>query len=178
MRILGGLRRHHTPLGVPGGFVNTSMAGGAGGSTTLVPPATSMGTSVAFHGPSGIPCYHPQDVTLGRATWSVGHHGEVFGVTATEAYVPRMTDQEYTPEDDPGSFVGEDWEEGTLGVEAFQELPGNHHGRACDNHYRVPLTTQEQSYANHESQEEQVAAAAGGPSSTDPLAAGGSRWGL
>ena len=59
-----------------------------------------------------MPCYHPQDATLGRATWSVGHHGEVFGVTAPEAYVPRMMDQEYAPEDDPGSFIGEDWGEG------------------------------------------------------------------
>ena len=80
----------------------------------------------------------------------MGHYGEVFGVTAPEAYVPRMTDQEYTPEDDPGSFVGENWEEGTLGVEAFQEPPGNHHDRVCDDHYRVPLIPQEQAYANHE----------------------------
>ena len=91
-----------------------------------------------------LPCYHPQDTALGRATWSVGHYGEVFGVTAPEAYVPRMADQEYTPEEDPGSFVGEDWEEGTLGVEAFQELPGNHHDRVCDDHYRLPLIPQEQ----------------------------------
>ena len=98
----------------------------------------------------------------------MGHHGEVFGVTAPEAYVPRMTDQESTREDAPGSFVGEDWEEGMLGVEAFQEPPGNHHDRVCDDHYRVPLIPQEQAYANHESQEEQITATVGGPSSTAP----------
>ena len=51
-----------------------------------------------------MPRYHPEDAALGRATWSVGHYGEVFGVTAPEAYVPRMMDQEYAPEDNPGSF--------------------------------------------------------------------------
>ena len=89
-----------------------------------------------------------------------------------------MTDQEYTPEDDPGSFVGEDWEEGTLGLEPFQEPSGSHHDRVCDDHYRVPLIPQEQAYANHEWQEEQTTATAGGPSSTAPLTARGSRWGL
>ena len=107
-----------------------------------------------------------------------GHYGEVFGVTAPEAYVPRMTDQEYTPEDDPGSFVREDWEEGALGVEAFQEPTENHDDRTINDNYRVPLISQEQAYANHESQEEQITATAGGPSSTAPLPAGGSRWGL
>ena len=115
----GGPHRNHAPSGAHGGFVNTSAAGGAGGSTAPIPPATSTDTSVATHGPGEMPHYYPQDATLGRATWSVGHYGEVFGVTAPEAYVPRMMDQEYTPEDDPGSFVGEDWEEGALGVEAF-----------------------------------------------------------
>ena len=43
---------------------------------------------------------------IGRATWSVGHFGEVFEAAASEAYVPRMMDQEYTLEDDPGSFLG------------------------------------------------------------------------
>ena len=76
---------------------------------------------------------------MGRATWSVGHHGEVFGVTAPEAYVPCMMDQGYAPEDDIDSFIGENWGEGALGVEAFQEPPGNHHDRVCNGHYRVPL---------------------------------------
>ena len=67
-----------------------------------------MGTSIASHGLGEMPCYHPQDAALGRATWSVEHYGEVFGVTAPEAYVPRMMDQEYTPEDDPGTLLGED----------------------------------------------------------------------
>ena len=66
--IHGGSRRHHAPPGAPGGFVNTSMAGGAGGSAAPIPPATSMSTSVASHGPSGMPRYHPQDAALGRAT--------------------------------------------------------------------------------------------------------------
>ena len=81
------------------------------------------GTSIAAHGPSGAPPYHPQDGVMGRATWSVGHFGEVFGATATEAYVPRMTNQEYTPGDDPGSFLEPGWEEEAPGAEAFQEPP-------------------------------------------------------
>ena len=58
---------------------------------------------------------------MGRATWSVGHFGEVFEATASEAYVPRMVDQEYTLEDDPGSFLEPGWEEEALEAEAFQE---------------------------------------------------------
>ena len=92
----GGPRCNHAPSGVPGGFVNTSTAGAARGSAAPMPPAATESTSIASHGPSGMPLYHPQDATLGRATWSVGHYGEVFGVTAPEAYVPGMTDQEYT----------------------------------------------------------------------------------
>ena len=44
----------------------------------------------------------------------MGHYGEVFGVTAPEAYVPRMMDQEYMLEDDPGSFLEPGWEEEAL----------------------------------------------------------------
>ena len=83
-----------------------------------MPPATSTRTSVALHGPSQMPCCHLQDAIVGRATWSVGHHGEVFRVTAPEARVPRMMDQGYKPEDNPGTFIGEDWGEGVLGAEA------------------------------------------------------------
>nr|XP_020155918.2 vegetative cell wall protein gp1-like [Aegilops tauschii subsp. strangulata] len=46
-------------------------------------------------------------------------------------------DQEYTPADDPGSFLGESWEEEALGVEAFQETTGNHDDHACNNNYRI-----------------------------------------
>ena len=53
----------------------------------------------------------------------MGHLNEVSEATALEAYVPRMMDQEYTPKDDPGSFLGLDWEEEALGAEAFQEPP-------------------------------------------------------
>ena len=108
----------------------------------------------------------------------MGHYGEVFGVTAPEAYVPRMMDQEYTPEDDPGSFLGPGWEEEALGAEAFQEPLKSPTNSAVDNRYRVPVIPQEQAYANHELREEQVTAAAGGPNSIAPLAAGGSCWGL
>ena len=89
-----------------------------------------------------MPRYHPQDAAQGQATWSVGHYGEVFGVTAPEAYVPRMMDQEYAAEDDPGSFLGEYWDEGTQEVEAFQEPTENRDDRA-NNNYRVPLISQE-----------------------------------
>ena len=76
---------------------------------------------------------------MGRGTWSVGHHSEVFGVTAPEAYVPHMMDQGYAPEDDLGSFIGEDWGQGALGAEAFQEPTEDHDGRADNDNYRVPL---------------------------------------
>ena len=56
---------------------------------------------------------------MGRARWNVGHHDEVFGVMAPEAYVPRMMDREYTPEDDPGSFLEPGWEEEMLEVETL-----------------------------------------------------------
>ena len=111
-------------------------------------------------------------------TWSVGHYGEVIGGTAPEAYVPRMMDQEYTPEDDAGSFLGPGWEE-ALGAEAFQESPESPANCAIDNRYRVPLIPQEQAYANHVSQENQATTAAGGPSTATPSRqedrAGGSR---
>ena len=97
----GGPRRNHAPSGVPGGFVDTGTTGGAGGPVAPTPPPMSMGMSVASHGHNETSRYHPQDAAQGRATWSVGHYGEVFGVTAPEAYVPRMMDQGYTPEDDP-----------------------------------------------------------------------------
>ena len=106
-----GPRRNHAPSGAPGGFIDARTAGGAGGPVAPTPPPMSMGTSMAPHGPSEASRYHPQDAALGRATWSAGHYGEVFGVTAPEAYVPRMMDQEYTPEGDPGS-----WEEQALGA--------------------------------------------------------------
>ena len=99
---------HHirAPSTTPGGFINISTASGAGGSDSPMPHAAGTGASVASHGPSRMPFCHPQGATMGRATWSVGHHGDVFGVTAPEAYVPRMMDQGYAPEDDPGSFIG------------------------------------------------------------------------
>ena len=99
-------------------------------------------------------------------------------MTAPEAYVPRMMDQEYTPEDDPGSFLGPGWEEEALGAEAFQEPPESPTNRTVDNRYMVPLIPQEQAYANHESQGDQVTTAAGGPSSAASLPPGGSQWGL
>ena len=91
--------------------------------------------------------------------------------------MPRMMDEEYTPEDDPGSLLGPGWEEEALGAEAFQEPPESPTNRAVDNRYRVPLIPQEQAYANHGSQENQVTTAAGGPSSATSLPPGGSRWG-
>ena len=80
-----------------------------------------------------------------------------------------MMDQDYAREDDPGSFIREGWEEEALGVEAFQEPPGSFTDHAGDNSYRVPLTSQEQAYANHGSQVDQVTTADGGPSSTAPF---------
>ena len=146
-----GPRRNRAPSCAPGGFTNTKMSGSAGGPVAPTPPLMSMATSVAPHGPSEASRYHPQDAALGQATWSVGHYGEVFGVAAPEAYVPRMMDQEYTSEDDPGSFLGPGWEEEALGAEAFQEPPESPANRAIDNRYMVPLIPREQAYANHES---------------------------
>ena len=115
---------------------------------------------------------------MGGATWSVGHHDKVFGVTAPESYVPRMMDQEYAPEDDPGLFLGEDWEEGALEVEAFQEPTENRNNRACNNSYRVPLISQEQAYANHGLPVNQVTASADHPGAATSLPPGKARWGL
>ena len=108
----------------------------------------------------------------------MGHYGEVFGVTAPEAYVPRMMDQEYAPEDNPGSFLGEDWEEGTLEVEAFREPTENCDDRASNDNYRVPLISQEQAYANHGLQVNQVTMSADDPGAAAPLPPGEARWGL
>ena len=114
---------------------------------------------------------------MGQATWSVGYHGEVFGVTAPEAYVPRMMDQGYAPEDDLGPFTREDWGEGALGAEAFQEPTENHNDRAGNSNYRVPLTSQEQAYANHGLQMNQVAASIDDPSTAAPVPTRETRWG-
>lgn len=103
----GGPRRARPPPGAPGSFVNIGVTSSTGRPIALAPPPMSAGTSVATRGPSGVPAYHPQDGMLGRATWSVGHFGEVFGVKASEAYVPHMMDQEYALEDDPGLFLSQ-----------------------------------------------------------------------
>ena len=52
---------HHirAPSTTPGGFINISTAGGVGGSDSPMAPATSTSASVALHGPSRMPCYHP-----------------------------------------------------------------------------------------------------------------------
>ena len=115
---------------------------------------------------------------MGRATWSVGHFGELFGATASEAYMPRMMNQEYTPEDDPGSFLGSGWEEEALGAEAFQEPPESPSNHAVDNSYRVPLISQGQAYANHESQVNQVTAPGDGSGMAVPVQPGEAHWGL
>ena len=168
-------RRNHAPSGALVVFIDTRTAYGAGGPVAPTPPPMSMGRSVTFHGPNETSRYHPQDAALGQATWSVGHYGEVFGVTAPEAYVPRMMYQEYTPEDDPDSFLGEGWEEEVLEVEAFQEPTGNHNDRACNNNYRVPLISQEQPYANHGLQVNQVTTSADDPGAAAPLPPGETR---
>ena len=107
----GGPRRAGVFPGAPGGLVDINMTHGGGRPAAPAPPQVGVGTSVAAYGPVGaLPC-HPQDGMTGRATWSVGHFGEVFGAAASEAYVPRMMDQEYTPEDDSCSFFVPGWEE-------------------------------------------------------------------
>ena len=124
-----------------------------------------------------LPC-HPHDGMTGRATWIMGHFGEVFGAAASEAYVPRMMDQEYTPEDDPGSFLGPGWDEEALGAEAFPEPPESPTNRAVDNRYMVPLIPQGQAYANHESQVNQVTAPGDGSGTAMSTPSGEAHWGL
>ena len=92
--------------------------------------------------------------------------------------MPRMMDQEYALEDDPGSFLGSGWEEETPEAEPFQEPQGSLANRAGGSSYQVPLILQEQAYANHGSQEVQVTAAKGGPSSAASLPPGGAHWRL
>lgn len=101
------------------GLIYTGAARSAGHPLVPAPPLMGAGTSIATRGLSGMPPYHSH----GGATWSVGHFGEVFGAAALEAYVPRMIDQEYALEDDPGSFLEPDWENEALEAEAFQEPP-------------------------------------------------------
>ena len=92
--------------------------------------------------------------------------------------MPRMMDQEYTPEDDPSSFLEPGWEEETLEVEAFQEPPGNLTDHAGDNSYRVPLISQEQAYVNNGSQVNLVTMVDDGPSTAAPLPPGEAHGGL
>ena len=101
----GGPRRARVPPGAPGGLFDISATHGAGRTIALAPPPMGASASVAAHGPSGALPYHPQDGVLSRATWSVGHYGEAFRARASEAYMPRMMNQEYAPKDDPGSFL-------------------------------------------------------------------------
>ena len=98
-------------------------------------------------------------------------------MTAPKAYVPRMMDQGYAPEDDPGLFIGEDWGEGTLGAGAFHEPTENHDDRAGNGNYRVPLISQEQVYANHGLQMTQVAASIDDPGMAAPVPTRKTRWG-
>ena len=108
----------------------------------------------------------------------MGHYGEVFEAVASEAYVPRMVDQEYMPEDDPGSFLEPGWEEEALGAEAFQEPPESPANHAIDNSYLVPLISQERAAANHESQVNQVTAPGDSSGTAVPVTPGEARWGL
>ena len=108
----------------------------------------------------------------------MGHYGEAFGARASEAYVPRMMNQEYAPEDDPGSFLELAWEEEALGAEAFQEPPDSPTNHAVDNSYRVPLISQERAYANHESQVNQVTTPGDSSFPAVPVPPGEARWGL
>ena len=98
-------------------------------------------------------------------------------MTAPEAYVPRMMDQGFASMDDPCSFIGEDWGEGALGAEAFQEPMENHDGHTGNGNYRVPLTSQEQAYANHGLQMNQVAAPIDEPVMAAPVSTRETRWG-
>ena len=103
-----GPRRARMLPGAPGGFIGI----GAGAYTDVAP-----------RDPSGISPYHHLGGALGPAAWSTGRLSGGSGAAALEAYVPRMVDQEYTPEDDPDSFLEPGWEEEMLEVEAFQEPP-------------------------------------------------------
>ena len=103
------------------------------------PPPLGAGTSAATYGPGGMQPYHPRGGTLGRAKWNMGHYGEVFEVAVSEAYGPRMVDQEYMLEDNLGSFLEPGWEEEALEADTFQEPFGSLTNRASYNDYRVPV---------------------------------------
>lgn len=104
-RSYGGPIRARAPSGVPQGFINTSSTISAGRQVALAAPPMSEGMRISAYGLGGPPPYHPQDGTSRQAAWSVGHHGEAFGVATSEAYVPHMVDREYTLEDNHGSFL-------------------------------------------------------------------------
>ena len=92
--------------------------------------------------------------------------------------MPRMMNQEYTREDDPGSFLEPGWEEEALGAEAFQEPPESPTNHAVDNSYRVPLISQGQAYANHESQVNQVTTPGDGSGAVVSVSPEEAHWGL
>ena len=82
----GGPRRDHAPSGVPGGFVNTSTAGGAGGSAAPIPRRNKHEHKRRLPWPKWDAALSSSKTPRwAGATWSVGHYGEVFGVTAPEA---------------------------------------------------------------------------------------------
>lgn len=135
----GGPCRACVPAGAPPGFIDTGATNGVVCPLAPAPPLLGAGTSTATYGPDGMQPYHPRGGTLGRATWSVGHYGEVFEAAAPEAYLPRMVDQEYMLEDDPGSFLELGWEEEALEAGTFREPSGSLTNRTGDNDYKVPL---------------------------------------
>ena len=92
--------------------------------------------------------------------------------------MPCMVEREYALQDDPGSFLGPDWEEEMPKAEPFQEPQGSLTNRASSSSYRVPLIPQEQAYANHGSQEVQVAAVDGCPDVAASYPSGGGHRGL
>lgn len=90
----GGPRCARVPPSATGGFVDISTIHGGGRPLASEPPRMGAGMSVIAGGPTGAPPRHPKDSVTSRATWSVGHFGEVFKASASEAYMPRMMDQE------------------------------------------------------------------------------------
>ena len=107
----------------------------------------------------------------------MGQPGEGPGVAAPDAYVPRMMDLEYTPEEDPSLFPEPTWAGDPLEVGAFHELPGSFVEPFDDNNHRVRPIPQGNAYANH-AQVTQATTAAGDPKAVSPLPAGPAHWGL
>ena len=86
--------------------------------------------------------------TPGLVAHDMGHPGDGPGAAASDAYVPTMIDQEYTPREGLDSFPEPGWVVGTQAAGAFHEPPGSFTDPFNNNNRWVQPISQEHAYAN------------------------------